>query len=199
MIKRLFDFTVALLILLLTLPLIILVGVLVKKYLGSPSLFRQERPGLHGNPFVLLKFRTMSDARDASGELLPDARRLTRFGRFLRSTSLDELPTLLNVLRGDMSLVGPRPLLMEYLSLYSPEQKHRHDVKPGITGWAQVHGRNALSWPEKFDLDLWYVANRSFFLDLKILCMTVVQVFKHSEVSQEGQATMEKFRGNTNT
>jgi len=199
MIKRVFDFTVALLILLLTLPLIILVGMLVKKYLGSPSLFSQERPGLHGNPFVLLKFRTMSDARDASGELLPDARRLTRFGRFLRSTSLDELPTLLNVLRGDMSLVGPRPLLMEYLSLYSPEQKHRHDVKPGITGWAQVHGRNALSWPEKFDLDLWYVANRSFFLDMKILCMTVVQVFKHSEVSQEGQATMEKFRGNTNT
>ena len=199
MIKRVFDFTVALLILLLTLPLIILVGMLVKKYLGSPSLFSQERPGLHGNPFVLLKFRTMSDARDASGELLPDARRLTRFGRFLRSTSLDELPTLLNVLRGDMSLVGPRPLLMEYLSLYSPEQKHRHDVKPGVTGWAQVHGRNALSWPEKFDLDLWYVANRSFFLDMKILCMTVVQVFKHSEVSQEGQATMEKFRGNTNT
>jgi sugar transferase EpsL len=193
--KYVIDWIIALVLLVLFFPVLCIISILVRIRLGKPVFFRQMRPGLHGKPFILLKFRTMTDAVDGAGELLPDAKRLTRFGRFLRSTSLDELPTLLNVLRGNMSLVGPRPLLMEYMDLYTPEQLHRHDVKPGITGWAQVHGRNALSWPEKFELDLWYVKNRTLLLDIKILCMTVIQVFKQSEVNQEGQATMEKFTG----
>jgi len=163
--------------------------------MGSPVIFRQERPGLHGRPFRMIKFRTMRNATDAAGNPLPDAQRMTRVGTFLRSSSIDELPELWNVLRGEMSLVGPRPLLMEYLPLYSPEQARRHDVKPGITGWAQINGRNALSWDEKFALDVWYVDNRSFLLDLKILALTVKKVVVREGISQQGQATMEKFRG----
>jgi lipopolysaccharide/colanic/teichoic acid biosynthesis glycosyltransferase len=163
--------------------------------LGTPVLFVQQRPGLRGRPFKLLKFRTMMDGRDAQGRLLPDAERLTPFGRFLRSSSLDELPELFNVLKGDMSLVGPRPLLMEYLPRYTPEQARRHDVRPGITGWAQVNGRNALSWEEKFKLDVWYVDHQSFALDLKILWMTLFRVFQRKSISAEGHATMPKFMG----
>jgi lipopolysaccharide/colanic/teichoic acid biosynthesis glycosyltransferase len=163
--------------------------------IGSPVVFTQQRPGLYGKPFVMYKFRTMTDSRDTSGALLHDAVRLTSFGRFLRSSSLDELPELLNVLKGDMSLVGPRPLLMEYLPLYSPEQARRHEVRPGITGWAQVNGRNAISWEEKFTLDVWYVENQSFWLDVRILWLTMLKVFQRQGISQEGQATMKKFRG----
>jgi len=193
--KRFFDWIVALVLLVVFLPVLCLVSLLVRIQLGQPVFFRQERPGLYGKPFSLLKFRTMTDACDENGQLLPDAQRLVRFGRFLRNTSLDELPSFLNVLRGEMSLVGPRPLLMEYMDLYNPEQMRRHDVKPGITGWAQIHGRNTLSWLEKFEHDIWYVDNNSFLLDIKILLMTVVQIFKHAEVNQEGQATMAKFTG----
>lgn len=193
--KRSFDFIVGLLALLLLSPLLILLGLLVRIIVGSPALFRQTRPGLHGRPFELVKFRTMSNVRDLEGVLLPDGVRLTGFGRFLRSTSLDELPELWNVLRGDMSLVGPRPLLMEYLPLYSPEQARRHEVRPGITGWAQVNGRNAISWDEKFALDLWYVDNHSFGLDMKILWLTVVKVFRREGISAAGEATMPKFKG----
>jgi lipopolysaccharide/colanic/teichoic acid biosynthesis glycosyltransferase len=172
-----------------------LIAFLVRLKLGSPVFFRQKRPGLDGKPFELLKFRTMADRRDAAGKELPDSDRLTGIGRWLRATSLDELPELWNVIRGDMSLVGPRPLLMEYLPLYSPEQSRRHDVRPGITGWAQINGRNAISWEEKFKLDVWYVDNQSFWLDLKILFFTVFRVFQRSGISAEGEATMPKFTG----
>ena len=193
--KRLFDIVAALGASLLLLPVILIVAIAVRLALGSPILFRQTRPGLGGRPFRLLKFRTMLDAADADGKPLSDAERLTRFGRFLRSTSLDELPELWNILRGDMSLVGPRPLLMQYLDRYTPEQARRHDVRPGLTGWAQVNGRNALGWSEKFALDIWYVDNRSFWLDLKILFLTVRQVLGRSGISSEGEATMPEFMG----
>jgi lipopolysaccharide/colanic/teichoic acid biosynthesis glycosyltransferase len=173
--------------------LVVVVGVLVRLLDGPPVFFRQTRPGYMGRPFVLLKFRTMSEARDDSGELLPDSERIGRLGGFLRRTSLDELPEMLNVLKGEMSLVGPRPLLMEYLERYSPEQSRRHDVPPGITGWAQVNGRNALSWDDKFALDLWYVDNYSLGLDLKILGKTIGQVLSRQGISAEGHATMPKF------
>ena len=194
--KRLFDLTAAALgLLLLALPLLVLT-LLVRRKLGRPAFFRQVRPGLHGRPFQMVKFRTMTDARGPDGALLPDAERLTPFGRFLRSTSLDELPELWNVLRGDMSLVGPRPLLMEYLPLYTPEQARRHAVRPGITGWAQVNGRNALSWEEKFALDVWYVDHQSLALDISILWRTVRKVLVREGISAAGEATMGKFTGN---
>ena len=194
--KRLFDFTAAALGLLLLAPLLLLLFALVRIKLGSPVLFRQTRPGLHGRPFQMVKLRTMTDARGPDGALLPDAERLTPFGRFLRSTSLDELPELWNVLRGDMSLVGPRPLLMEYLPLYTPEQARRHAVRPGITGWAQVNGRNALSWEEKFALDVWYVDHQSLALDIRILWLTARKVLAREGISAAGEATMGKFTGN---
>jgi lipopolysaccharide/colanic/teichoic acid biosynthesis glycosyltransferase len=194
--KRLFDLSVSLgLLLVLALPLLLLY-VTVRRKLGSPVLFRQTRPGLHGQPFMMIKFRTMTDERGPDGELLPDARRLTSFGRFLRASSLDELPELWNVLRGEMSLVGPRPLLMEYLPLYSAEQARRHEVRPGITGWAQVNGRNALSWEDKFRLDVWYVDHRSLWLDLRILWLTVRKVLVREGISAQGEATMPRFKGN---
>ena len=193
--KRIFDLVVSSLgLLVLGLPLLLLTWQ-VRRKLGSPAFFRQVRPGLHGRPFRMVKFRSMTDARGADGQLLPDAERLSAFGRFLRATSLDELPGLWNVLRGDMSLVGPRPLLMEYLPLYSPEQARRHEVRPGITGWAQVNGRNALSWDEKFKLDVWYVDNRSMWLDIKILWLTVRKVLVRDGISAAGEATMPRFTG----
>jgi lipopolysaccharide/colanic/teichoic acid biosynthesis glycosyltransferase len=195
MTKRLFDVTGAGLALLLLAPLLLGVALLVRWRLGRPVLFVQERPGLHGRPFRLVKFRTMTDARGPDGTLLPDAARLPRFGRMLRATSLDELPELWNVLRGDMSLVGPRPLLMDYLPLYSPEQARRHEVRPGLTGWAAVNGRNATSWEERFRLDVWYVDHRSFRLDLKILALTLVKVVRREGISAAGEATMPPFRG----
>lgn len=194
-IKRLLDFTASLSGLIILVPVFLVAAVLIRINLGAPVLFRQQRPGMQGKPFFVYKFRTMTDERDATGNLLPDTVRLTPFGALLRKLSIDELPQLFNVLRGELSLVGPRPLLMEYLPLYTPEQARRHDVKPGITGWAQVNGRNALSWEEKFALDVWYVDNRSFFLDLKILGLTLVKVFKRDGINQEGQATMERFLG----
>jgi lipopolysaccharide/colanic/teichoic acid biosynthesis glycosyltransferase len=193
--KRLFDVVVALCALALLSPLLVVLSLLIRRRLGSPILFRQVRPGKDGKPFEMLKFRSMTDARDTDGTLLPDADRLTPFGQFLRSTSLDELPELWNVLKGDMSLVGPRPLLMEYLPLYSPEQARRHEVRPGVTGWAQVNGRNALSWEEKFALDIWYVDNRSLRLDLKIIVATIGKVLKRSGISADGEATMPRFDG----
>ena len=177
-------------------PPLLLLSVLVRISFGSPVLFRQVRPGLHGRPFMMVKFRTMTDERGTDGELLPDAQRLTAFGRFLRASSLDELPELWNVLSGEMSLVGPRPLLMEYLPLYSPEQARRHEVRPGITGWAQVNGRNALSWEERFKLDVWYVDHRSLWLDLRILWLTVRKVIVREGISAQGEATMPRFTGN---
>jgi sugar transferase EpsL len=195
MAKRFFDLNATILGLSLAWPLLLLLVVLVRIKLGKPVFFRQLRPGRHAKPFELLKFRTMTDQRDAAGNFLPDAKRLTRFGKLLRTTSLDELPELINVLKGEMSLVGPRPLLMEYLDRYTPEQARRHEVRPGITGWAQVNGRNAISWEEKFRLDVWYVDNRTFWLDIKILWMTFIKVFKREGISQEGQATAEKFMG----
>lgn len=193
--KRLFDALVsALALLFLAVPLLALVWLVCRK-LGRPVLFRQVRPGLNGQPFEMLKFRTMTDARDASGALLPDAQRLTPFGRFLRASSLDELPELWNVLTGEMSLVGPRPLLMEYLPLYSPEQARRHEVLPGITGWAQVNGRNAISWTDKFALDVWYVDHRSLWLDVRILWLTVRKVLVRDGISAAGEATMPRFEG----
>ena len=176
-------------------PLLGLIALLVRLTIGTPVLFRQRRPGLHGEPFTIYKFRTMNNARDAQGNLLPDADRLTPLGRFLRSTSLDELPELFNVLKGEMSLVGPRPLLMKYLDRYTPEQMRRHEVKPGITGWAQVNGRNALTWEQKFALDVWYVDNWSLWLDLKIIALTVWKILIREGISQPGQATMEEFMG----
>lgn len=193
--KRLFDFAFAILgLIALALPLLILI-VLIRRKLGSPVFFRQVRPGLDGRPFEMVKFRTMTDERGPDGKLLPDAVRLTPFGRFLRSTSLDELPELWNVLKGDMSLVGPRPLLMEYLPLYTSEQARRHEVRPGVTGWAQVNGRNALSWEEKFELDVWYVEHQSLWLDIKILWLTVKKVLVRDGISAAGEATMSKFTG----
>lgn len=195
MFKRLFDILVALSLLVLTLPLMLVTALAVRQVLGPPVLLRQTRPGKGGIPFLFYKFRTMTEERDGSGRLLPDEYRLTPFGRWLRASSLDELPQLINVLKGDMSLVGPRPLLMEYMPLYSPQQARRHDVRPGITGWAQVNGRNALEWEERFRLDVWYVDNQSFLLDLRILVMTLLRVFQASGINQPGQATMTPFRG----
>ena len=193
--KRLFDITAAFAaLLLLALPLALLTWQ-VRRKLGSPAFFRQVLPGMHGQPFEMVKFRTMTDARGPDGALLPDADRLTPFGRFLRASSLDELPELWNVLKGEMSLVGPRPLLMEYLPLYSPQQARRHEVRPGITGWAQVNGRNALGWDEKFKLDVWYVDHRSLWLDIKILWLTVKKVLVREGISAAGEATMPRFTG----
>ncbi len=194
--KRLFDMVVSAMALVVFSPLLLFIAWRVRRKMGSPVLFRQVRPGLHGKPFEMVKFRTMRDAVDSQGNLLPDAERLTSFGNFLRASSLDELPELWNVLKGEMSLVGPRPLLMEYLPLYSAEQARRHEVRPGVTGWAQVNGRNALSWEEKFKLDVWYVDNRSFWLDLKILFLTVKKVLVKEGISAQGEATMSKFTGN---
>ena len=193
--KRLFDVILALCgVLTLALPLLVLVW-LVRRKLGSPVFFRQVRPGLHGKPCEMVKFRTMTSECGPDGQLLPDAVRLTPFGRFLRATSLDELPEFWNVLKGDMSLVGPRPLLMEYLPLYTPEQARRHDVRPGITGWAQVNGRNAISWEDKFRLDVWYVDHQSLWLDVRILWMTVKKVLVRDGISAAGEATMPRFTG----
>jgi lipopolysaccharide/colanic/teichoic acid biosynthesis glycosyltransferase len=194
-VKRAFDLIVALSAMLLLLPVILIVGLVIRFNLGSPVLFKQTRPGLNGEPFKMLKFRSMLDAVDKDGQQLPDEQRLTPFGKFLRSTSLDELPGLINVLKGDMSLVGPRPLLMEYLPLYSKDQSRRHDVRPGITGWAQVNGRNAISWEDKFRLDVWYIDNYSFWLDIKILFLTIKKVFVRDGISADGEVTMSKFTG----
>jgi sugar transferase EpsL len=197
MLKRLFDITVSALLLILLLPIVILVSVLIRLKMGGPILFRQMRPGLNGDPFEVYKFRTMSEQVDILGNTLPDGARLTSLGRFLRKTSLDEIPQLLNVLNGDMSIVGPRPLLMEYLPLYSPEQAKRHLVRPGITGWAQVHGRNTISWQHKFCLDVWYVENASFMVDMKILCMTLKKVLRRDGINASDTDTMKKFTGNS--
>lgn len=193
--KRVLDVVLAGGALLLLGPWLLLLAAVVRSRLGSPVLFSQVRPGLDGRPFLMHKFRSMTDGRGPDGALLPDAQRLTAFGRFLRASSLDELPGLLNVLWGDMSLVGPRPLLMEYLPLYSARQARRHEVRPGLTGWAQVNGRNALSWEEKFELDVWYVEHRSLRLDLRILALTVSKVLRRDGISAPGEATMERFRG----
>ncbi|WP_151828885.1 sugar transferase [Acinetobacter radioresistens] len=197
MLKRLLDIIIASIALILLSPLYVFVAYKVKKNLGSPVLFRQVRPGLHGKPFEMIKFRTMKDAVDEQGNPLPDSERLTPFGQMLRSTSLDEMPELWNVIKGDMSIVGPRPLLMEYLPLYSPEQAKRHDVRPGMTGHAQVNGRNAIGWEEKFKLDTWYVENQSIWLDFKIMLKTVKKVLAKDDISAEGEATMSKFTGNS--
>jgi len=194
-IKRLFDIFASFFGLLLLAPVISIVAWQIRRKLGTPVLFRQVRPGLDGKPFEMIKFRTMRDAVDAAGNPLPDSERMTPFGSFLRSSSLDELPELWNVLKGEMSLVGPRPLLMEYLPLYSPEQYRRHEARPGVTGWAQINGRNALSWDEKFKLDIWYVDNRSFWLDLKIIFLTIKKVVVRDGISADGEATMAKFTG----
>ncbi|MCL5097693.1 MAG: sugar transferase [Candidatus Omnitrophica bacterium] len=193
--KRLLDLVLVLGTAPLWAPLLFGLGCLTRLSLGSPVLFRQRRPGLRGQLFDLLKFRTMTDARDGEGKLLPDAARLTRFGRWLRASSLDELPELANVLKGDMSLVGPRPLLEQYLTRYTPEQARRHEVRPGITGWAQIHGRNALTWEQKFELDVWYVDHRSLWLDLTILVLTIVKVLRREGISAAGEATMPEFLG----
>jgi lipopolysaccharide/colanic/teichoic acid biosynthesis glycosyltransferase len=197
--KRIFDLLIALPALILLSPLLAVLALLVRVKLGAPVFFRQQRPGLYGRAFRMVKFRTMTDARDAQGALLPDADRLTRFGKFLRAASLDELPELWNVVVGDMSLVGPRPLLMRYLDRYTPEQARRHEVRPGVTGWAQVNGRNAISWEQKFAYDVWYVDNLSFWLDLKILALTVRKIIVREGISQAGQATMEEFMGTQDT
>lgn len=193
--KRSFDLAASITGLLLLSPILAIVAVLVRMQMGRPVLFRQMRPGLNGVPFQMVKFRTMRDAVDGQGNYLPDAQRLTPLGRFMRSASLDELPELCNVLKGDMSIVGPRPLLMEYLPLYSPEQARRHEVRPGITGWAQVNGRNAISWGEKFALDVWYVDNQTLWLDIRIMALTVRKVFARQGISADGEATMTKFTG----
>jgi sugar transferase EpsL len=193
--KRLFDFIVALTALIILFPVLVLLYLIIGIKMGTPVFFVQARPGMHGQIFNMIKFRSMTDQKDAQGALLPDSDRLPAFGQMLRATSLDELPELWNVLKGHMSLVGPRPLLIEYLDKYTPEQARRHEVRPGVTGWAQVNGRNALSWEEKFALDTWYVDNRTFWLDFKILLMTVKQVFKRDNISQDGHVTMEKFKG----
>tara|TARA_R110002124_G_scaffold76753_1_gene205524 strand:+ start:24302 stop:24898 length:597 start_codon:yes stop_codon:yes gene_type:complete len=196
LIKRVLDILGAAIGLIVFSPILIVVALMIRREMGSPVLFRQTRPSLHGKPFQMIKFRTMRDAMDTDGRPLPDAERLTKLGRFLRSSSIDELPELWNVLKGEMSLVGPRPLLMEYLPLYSPEQARRHEVRPGVTGWAQVNGRNAISWDEKFALDVWYVDNRSLWLDLKIIWLTIRKVVKRDGISAVGEATMPKFTGN---
>lgn len=193
--KRLLDIVAAGLGLLVLSPLLLFIAWRIRATMGSPVLFKQQRPGLHGKPFTMLKFRTMRDALDHDGNPLPDAKRITKFGRFLRSSSLDELPELWNVLKGEMSLVGPRPLLMEYLPLYNAKQARRHEVRPGITGWAQVNGRNAISWEEKFDLDVWYVDQQSICLDIKILFLTIARVVRRQDISHAGEATMSKFTG----
>lgn len=193
--KRALDLIVSLSALAILWPVVLLTALAVRMFLGSPVLFKQVRPGFRGEPFEIIKFRTMLDARTRDGRLLPDDQRLTKFGRILRASSLDELPQLWNVLRGDMSLVGPRPLLMEYLPRYSPHQARRHEVRPGLTGWTQVNGRNALSWDEKFDLDVWYVDNRSLLLDLRIMAMTALRLVKPSGISAAGHATMPEFMG----
>jgi lipopolysaccharide/colanic/teichoic acid biosynthesis glycosyltransferase len=193
--KRVFDLLLGLLLLLMFAPILAVLALCVRVLLGSPVVFRQFRPGLQGRPFKLLKFRTMTDCRDDRGQLLPDSLRLTRFGRWLRRSSLDELPELINVVTGDMSLVGPRPLLMEYLQLYSAEQARRHEVRPGLTGWAQINGRNGISWEAKFQLDVWYVENRSMLLDLDILLRTLRKVLVGEGITQPGSDTAERFRG----
>ena len=193
--KRLFDLVATGAGCLLIWPVLLILTMLVRIKHGTPVFFNQQRPGLYGAPFFMYKFRTMTNERDGDGKLFSDDQRLTSFGRFLRSASLDELPELINVLKGEMSLVGPRPLLMEYLPLYSTEQFRRHEVKPGITGWAQVNGRNAISWEDKFKFDVWYVDNQSFWLDIKILWMTLVKVFKCEGISQAGHSTMTEFKG----
>ena len=198
MIKRLFDITLALILILLFSPLYIIVSLLILSKMGRPILFRQKRPGLHEKIFGIYKFRTMTNEKDEYGELLPDKKRLVGIGKFIRSASLDELPQIFNVLKGDMSFVGPRPLLIEYLPLYNDKQKKRHDVKPGITGWAQVNGRNAISWEQKFEYDVWYVEHQSFWLDMKILWMTFLKVVKRSDISSDTAVTMEKFEGVVN-
>ncbi len=195
MIKRFFDIMASVLGLLILAPVVAILAWQIHKKLGSPVFFRQIRPGLHGKSFQMVKFRTMRDALDSDGKPLPDSERMTPFGSFLRAASLDELPELWNVLKGDMSLVGPRPLLMEYLPLYSAEQARRHEVRPGVTGWAQINGRNALSWEDKFRLDVWYVDNHSFWLDLKILALTVKKVFVREGISAAGEATAARFTG----
>jgi sugar transferase EpsL len=196
--KRTLDLLLVIPALLVLSPVLGSVALLVRFKLGSPVLFCQLRPGLHGKPFTLFKFRTMTDARDSAGNLLPDAERLTGFGKFLRASSLDELPELWNVLKGEMSLVGPRPLLMEYLDRYTPEQARRHEVRPGLTGWAQVNGRNALTWEEKFALDCWYVDNLGLKVDFEIIVLTIVHLIKREGISHPGQATMNKFTGSSN-
>ncbi|HFG2198469.1 TPA: sugar transferase [Vibrio cholerae] len=193
--KRTFDFLLAAIFLLLFFPIILFIAWKIRKNLGSPVLFRQTRPGLNGQPFEMIKFRTMKDALDANSNPLPDSERMTPFGDKLRNSSLDELPELWNVLKGEMSLVGPRPLLMQYLPLYSKEQARRHEVRPGVTGWAQINGRNAISWEEKFKLDVWYVDNRSFWLDLRILLLTVKKVFVKEGISADGHVTIAPFTG----
>ncbi|WP_324825780.1 sugar transferase [Sinanaerobacter sp. ZZT-01] len=195
-VKRLFDLIVSAGMLMILSPILLVLYVLCKIKLGSPAIFAQERPGLNGKVFKMYKFRSMTEEKDAEGNLLPDEIRLTTFGKKLRATSLDELPELINILKGEMSFVGPRPLLVKYLPLYSNEQARRHEVKPGLTGWAQVNGRNAIDWNQKFELDLWYVDHWSLTLDFKILCMTVAKVIKRDGVSAEGQATMGEFLGN---
>lgn len=198
MIKRLLDIVLSLFALVLFSPIIGLVAWKIRQKLGSPVIFRQTRPGLHGEPFDMVKFRTMKDAVDSKGNPLPDTERMTLFGNWLRNTSLDELPELWNVLKGEMSLVGPRPLLMQYLPLYSQEQARRHEVRPGVTGWAQVNGRNAISWEEKFKLDVWYVDHHSFWLDVKIIFLTVKKVFFKEGITAEGHVTIEPFKGSSN-
>ncbi|WP_039984701.1 sugar transferase [Vibrio owensii] len=195
MTKRSFDMVIALMVLVLLAPVIIILAIIIRRKLGSPILFRQTRPGLNGKPFEMVKFRTMKDAVDQQGNPLPDSERMTPFGDKLRNSSLDELPELWNVLKGEMSLVGPRPLLMQYLPLYSKEQLRRHDVRPGVTGWAQINGRNAISWEEKFALDVWYVDNKTLWLDIKILFMTVKKVFVKEGISADGHVTIEPFKG----
>lgn len=197
--KRLFDFIIALTATVVLSPLFLGIAGLVRWRLGSPVLFRQERPGHLGQPFTIFKFRTMRTIMDDQGQLLSDDQRLTRFGRFLRSTSLDELPELLNVLKGNMSLVGPRPLLVNYLPLYTPQQMRRHEVLPGITGWAQINGRNSLSWEEKFDLDLWYVDHLSLWIDIRIIFLTLWKIIRREDINQPGNATMSEFMGTTKT
>ena len=194
--KRLLDIIISLSALILLAPLYAVISYKVKKNLGSPILFKQTRPGLHAQPFDMIKFRTMKDATDTSGNLLPDSMRMTAFGKMLRSSSLDELPELWNVLKGDMSLVGPRPLLMEYVPLYNQEQARRHEMRPGITGWAQINGRNNISWNDKFKLDVWYIDNQSLLLDLKILLLTVKKVIIKEGINEKNEVTMSKFSGN---
>lgn len=196
--KRVLDLLITIPALILLAPVMIIIAILVRVTIGSPVLFKQVRPGLHGRPFTMYKFRTMTNDRDEHGRLLPDDQRLTKVGRFLRSTSLDELPELFNVLKGEMSLVGPRPLLMEYLPLYSERQARRHEVRPGITGWAQVNGRNAISWEQKFEYDVWYVDNRSLWLDIKILWLTLLAVLKREGITADGHVTMPPFTGAQN-
>lgn len=196
--KRFFDLIVSLCILVIFSPLIFLIIILIKLKLGSPIVFKQKRPGLHGKPFTIYKFRSMTDECDENGELFPDEERLTSFGKFLRKFSLDELPQIFNVIKGDLSLVGPRPLAIEYLPLYSSFQARRHEVKPGITGWAQINGRNNISWERKFELDVWYVDNRSLFLDMKIILLTIKKVIFFEGISQDGHVTMPDFEGSKN-